>query len=159
MKPDRTSYSITPEQALLKLQTFCAYQERCIKDVRDKLKKLKVEPRYFNSIINSLKNDNYLDEERFVKSFVSGKFRQNKWGKVKIRFELIRKQIPESLINKALSGIDEDIYIKVFQDSLEKKLKEFPKPLSSQNKNKLFHHLLSKGFEPSLIQNSLDNLL
>ena len=155
MKPDNTLHIMNPEQALLKLQTFCAYQERCIKEVKDKLKNLKAEPQHFNSIINSLINDNYLNEDRFVKSFVNDKFLLNKWGKVKIKYELIRKQIPEYTIDKALSEIDEDIYIKTIQDTIQKKLKEFPKPLSPQDKNKLFRHLLSKGFEPSLIQNLL----
>ena len=154
-----TTYDLRLTTVLLKLQSFCAYQERCIKEVKDKLKRLKVEPKHFNSIINSLKNDNYLNEERFVNSFVSDKFLLNKWGKVKIRYELLRKQISETLINKALSQIDDDTYIKVMKDTIEKKLKDFTKPLSAQNRNKLFRHMLSKGFEPSLIQNSLDSLL
>jgi regulatory protein len=156
---DLRPHPLAPEQALQKLQTFCAYQERCIKEVKDKLKKLKVEPQYFNSIINKLKNDNFLNEDRYVKLFVSGKISHNKWGKVKIRYELIRKQLPESLINKALSEIDEETYLKVIQDAIKKKLKEFQKPLSVQDKNKLIRHMLSKGFEPTYIQNSLDIIL
>ena len=144
-------------ETLLKLQSFCAYQERCIKEVRDKLKRLKVEPQYFNSIISSLVNDNYLNEDRFVKSFVSDKIRLNKWGKVKIRYELLKKQIPESLINKQLSEIDEDTYTNLIQDTINKKLKEFPQPLSPKDRNKLIRQLLSKGFEPTLIQNSMDD--
>ncbi len=158
MKFDKIPRTTTPEQALLKLQTFCAYQERCVKEVKDKLKRLKVEPQHFNSIINSLKNDNYLNEERFIKSFVNDKLRLTKWGRIKIRYELLKKQIPETIIGKALTEIDEDNYNQIIQDAFDKKLKELTFPLSPQDKNKLIRHMLSKGFEPSIVQNLIENL-
>jgi regulatory protein len=148
-----------------KIQNFCAYQERSIKDVKDKLTKLKANKSDIPKIISQLQKDGFLNEERYAKTFVLGKFKHNNWGRIKIRYELLKKQIPQSIISKALYEIDEDEYLTILNKLISKKLKAL-KPMNKStsepmNKftnepiNKIFRFLISKGFESNLISKSL----
>ena len=76
--------------ALIQMQQFCAYQDRCHSEVRSKLLKLHVYGDDLEEIMAELIQDNFLDELRYAKSFARGKFRMNHWGKHKIRNELQR---------------------------------------------------------------------
>ena len=69
MATDKTTYD--------KLSNYCAYQERCVSDVKEKLRKLKIEKEEFDQYIEKLKDDNFLNEERFVKYFVSAHAKKN----------------------------------------------------------------------------------
>ena len=76
---------LTKEQAMQKLKHYCAYQERCHSEVRDKLYRLSVWKKDHDEIIAALIEENYLDEERFAMAFAGGKFRMNQWGRIKIK--------------------------------------------------------------------------
>ena len=102
--------SLTREQALQKLKHYCAYQERCHKEVRDKLYQLGVWKKDQDEIIASLIEEKYLDEERFAIAYAGGKFRIKGWGKVRIRYALQQKQVSEYSIRKALKSISGDDY-------------------------------------------------
>ena len=139
---------------LSKLETYCAYQERCIKEVKDKLQKLGANKKDYPAILHKLQVDNYLNEQRFALSFVKGKFRHNKWGKIKLRFELIKKGIPEPIINKALSEIEKNVYFETFQKLISSKSKELNLN-NIKDKEKLFRFLLTKGYESDFIREYL----
>ena len=81
----------TIDEALLKLQNYCAYQERCHQEVRQKLKEMHMIPEVIDTIIVHLLEHNFLNEERFAKTFVSGKFRIKKWGKYRLTSALKKK--------------------------------------------------------------------
>ena len=92
---------LTKEQALQKLKHYCAYQERCHNDVKEKLYKLGVWKKEHDEIIAALIEENYLNEERFAIAYAGGKFRINSWGRVKIKYALKQKQVSEYCIKKA----------------------------------------------------------
>ena len=94
------------EAALLKLQSYCAYQERCHNEVMTKLRDLGVYGDKADEIVAQLITDNFLNEERFAVSYARGKFRIKRWGKIRIRQELKLRQIPEYSIKKAMAEID-----------------------------------------------------
>ena len=102
---------------LQKIQYFCSYQERCIRDTEEKLKDWAVQKKLIPSIIDQLQKEGYINEERYAKEFAGGKFRINKWGRQKIEFELRLKRIPEDMIQKGIEEIDEDEYQKVLEGS------------------------------------------
>ena len=68
----------TIDEAQKKLENYCAYQERCHKEVRAKLKSMRMIPEAIDKIMVHLINHNFLNEERFAKTFVRGKFRIKK---------------------------------------------------------------------------------
>ena len=144
---------LTPQQALPKLKQYCAYQERCHSEVKEKLYSYGVYNNDAEEIISKLIEEDYLNEERFAIHFAGGRFRIKQWGKVKIRYELKQKQVSEYCIKKALTTIDADDYEKVLQKLSEQKLKMLK---SEKNifikKRKLQDFLLQRGFEMDLIR-------
>src|ERR1035437_7299822 len=114
----------TSLQALAKAQDWCAYQERCQQEVRDKLYSYGLHQADVENLLSKLISDNYVYEERFAKAYAGGKFRINKWGRHKIEFELKLKGIPESMIHKGIEEIDEADYQRVLRDLILKKQKE-----------------------------------
>ena len=101
---------LSADQVLDKMAKYCAYQERCVKDVVEKLKTFDLSEKDKKEILNYLIDNRFVNDERFAKSFVRGKINQSGWGLNKIRFHLIQKGIDKALIDEALQGTDEEIY-------------------------------------------------
>ncbi|HEV8079593.1 MAG TPA: hypothetical protein VGP43_02700 [Chitinophagaceae bacterium] len=76
---------LTKEQALPKIKLYCAYQERCHKEVKEKLYSLGLYKKDVEQLISQMIEENYLNEERFAIQYAGGKFRMNKWGRIKIK--------------------------------------------------------------------------
>ena len=142
---------LTKEQALQKLKQYCAYQERCHREVKEKLYALGVWKRDHDEIIATLIEENYLNEERFAIAYAGGKFRIKGWGRVKIKYELKQKRVSEYCIKKALKQIDESNYI----DKLTKLAIEKYQSLKGEQylirKKKTIDYLVGRGFELDLI--------
>lgn len=152
------SPSLTPKQALLKAASYCAYQERCYKEVEEKLAEWGIYGTEAGEILIELSNQNYLNEERFACAFAGGKFRTKKWGKIKIRLELKARNISEYCIQKGLLEISEHDYLALLQDLAQQKLDSTKEKNILAAKQKTAHYLQSKGFEVELIWNILRQL-
>jgi regulatory protein len=139
---------ITLAEALNKLTRYCADRERCHSEVRSRLLKLQVYGDDLEEIISKLVENDFLNEERFARSYVRGKFRINKWGRTKITYSLRSKKIPDYCINKGLEEIDEDEYRTVLRELIEKKLKGDD---SFEAKRKVVASMQSKGYEMGII--------
>ena len=144
-------YRTSKEQALQKLKHYCAYQERCHSEVKEKLYSLGVWKKDRDEIIATLIEENYLDEERFAIAFAGGKFRVKQWGRVKIKYELKQKQVSEYSIKKALKQIDEDEYLKTLKKLADKKYAALKSEQYLVRKKKTMDYLIQKGFEPEMI--------
>jgi len=147
----------TKEQALQKIKHYCAYQERCHQEVKEKLYSLGMHRKDVDELISQLIEENYLNEERFAIQYAGGKFRMNHWGKIKIKYALKQKQVSEYCIKKALLQIDNDAYMK----TIEKLAAEKQNTLKGEKNNfvklrKVQDYLLQKGFESDLIKDALD---
>lgn len=138
------------------LKKYCAYQERTEYDVRTKAISLKVSAKDAGKAISALKNAGYLNEERFVKSFISGKLRNNHWGRIKIREQLKLKRIPPDVIDRELKLIDQDVYSSVLKDVLLKKELSLQIINNAERLNRLLRFALSRGFEFDLIMKVLN---
>lgn len=146
---------LTKEQALQKLKHYCAYQERCHSEVKEKLFSLGIWKKDHDEIIATLIEESYLNEERFAIAFASGRFRIKQWGRVKIKYELKQKQVSEYSIKKALKQIDEDDYLKVLNKLTKEKYASLKNEQHLIRKKRTIDYLMQKGFEPQLITNSL----
>lgn len=145
-----------PNLALVKMQSWCAYQERCQQDTRNKLYELGLWPDAVENIIAKLIEDNFLNEERFAMQFARGKFNIKKWGRIKIKIELKQKRISEYCLKKAMQQIDDDEYIKTLNRLLEVKKKLIKEKSPIKLKYKLLNYAASKGYEKDLIMNVLN---
>lgn len=149
---------LTPDQVLDKMAKYCAYQERCVKDVRDKLKTFEIPEKEKTKIIDYLLDNRFVNDERFAKSFVRGKINQSGWGVNKIRFHLIQKGIDKDTIDEALGQTDEDAYRQRLIDILRMKVKTVKADSDFEKKRKLAAYAMQKGFEGSLVWEVLKNL-
>lgn len=148
------------EEALQKVKQYCAYQERCHSEVKEKLYSLGMNKKETDELLSELISGNYLNEERFAIQFAGGKFRIKQWGRIKIKYTLKQKQVSEYCIKKALKVIDERDYNKTAQKLVEQKLKTLKAEKNTfTKKRKLQDHLLQKGFETDLIRKLIAEIL
>ena len=142
---------LTAEQALQKLKHYCAYQERCHSEVKEKLYSLGVWKKDHDAIISTLIEENYLNEERFALAYAGGKWRVKRWGRVRIRYELKQKQVSEYCIKKALKQIDEEEYLRVMNEVAAAKYAALKNDQYLVRKKKTMDYLVNRGFETGLI--------
>lgn len=149
----------TPHQAWPKIKHYCAYQERCHSEVKNKLYGFGLNKKEVEEAISKLIEELYLNEERFAIHFAGGKFRMKQWGKVKIRYELKQKQVSEYSIKKALAAIDKTTYQKTFYKLFEDKLSALKSEKNTfTRKRKIQDYLLNKGYEIELIREVINDL-
>ena len=149
---------LTKEQALQKLKHYCAYQERCHQEVKEKLYNLGVWKKEHDEIMATLIEENYLNEERFAIAFAGGKFRIKQWGRVKIKYELKQKQVSEYCIKKALKQIDEADYLKVLNKLAKEKYASLKSDQYLVRKKKTMDYLIGKGYEVELVRQISESL-
>lgn len=152
----RKSYSL--EQALSRLQRYCTYQDRCHIEVERKLTEMRMIPQAKEQIIMSLIEDDYLNEERFALAFVKGKFRIKKWGKIRLKAELKKRQISKYLIKSALEQISEKDYLFTFEELANRKANSIKADSILLKKKKLADYLIYRGWESSLVNNKVNQL-
>lgn len=148
-QPAQKSYTV--DEALQKLMHFCSYRDRSQKEVEDKLDLMRMIPQAKEKIIIRLMQENFLNEERFARSFVRGKFRIKKWGRIKIIQELKKREISQPVIKLGLSEINENEYRRTLFELAEKKSEKITESNPFKKKKKLADHLLRKGYESSLV--------
>ena len=141
-----------------KLQYYCSYQDRCHKEVKAKLKSFKISSDELNEIVSNLIKDNYLNESRFSKSFVRGKFNIKNWGRVRIVNELKLRNISIYNINLGLKEIDDQDYINKLEDIFNKKLSSLSNLNSNLKKKKIISYLLYRGWESNLIYSKVNEI-
>lgn len=141
----------TIKEVEIKLQHYCSYQDRCHKEVYEKLRTFNIIKEGVNQIISNLISENFLNETRFSKSFVRGKFRIKNWGKFRIINELKMRNISTYNINQGLKEIDESEYQNKFEEIFNKKLSSLEGLDPTVKKKKILSYLLYRGWESSLI--------
>jgi len=138
---------------------FCNYQERCHSEVRYKLIELGARGAELEQILSDLIEDGLLNEERFARSYVRGKFRNNQWGRKKIVQVLRQKQVSDYCINKGLIELDEKEYNDCIEHLAARKAKELKAERSAEvRKQKILRYLLQKGFEYELSNKAISNI-
>jgi regulatory protein len=151
-KPGTASLSKDNLEAVIaRIHHYCTYQERCTSEVDQKLNQWKVPPLEKRKIMAHLKEEGFIDEERFARMFVRGKFHINKWGRMKIRYELRNRTIPEYLVNKAMEEIGDDDYIGTIRELILKKMSEINNGKYLNIREKIITFVTGKGFEFDLI--------
>ncbi|MEO6523246.1 MAG: regulatory protein RecX [Mucilaginibacter sp.] len=140
-----------PKIGLTKAEQYCAYQERAQQEVRNKLYDWGLYPKDVEQIISNLIENNFLNEERFAKTYTRSKFNQKGWGRVKIKQGLKFKKIPDKLIQKALKEIDGDDYLTTLAKIIEKKSAVLVEKDAYKRRYKLQQYAMSRGYESDLI--------
>lgn len=138
-------------EALSRAAALCSRTEYCERQIREKLQKWEVEPSECDTIINRLYEEKFLDTNRYCHAFCSDKFRQNHWGRLKIKQALVMQGLPSQDIQEALADLDSQEYRNALRHILMQKNKTIKDTDPYTRKAKLARHALSKGFENHLI--------
>ena len=155
----RSRKSYTIDEAKRMLENFCAYQERCHKEVHQKLIELKMIPEARDLIVSHLIKENYLNETRFSKVFVRSKFNQKKWGKRRLTNELSIRNISPYNIELALNEITDEAYRKSFDEISEKRFNQLHSESDLKKKMKKFIDFLNyRGWEIDMIYEKKNEL-
>nr|WP_282161999.1 regulatory protein RecX [Ulvibacterium marinum] len=153
------SFTHTLSEATKKMERYCAYQERCHKEVVSKLKEMHMIPEVIDQIMAHLILENYLNEERFAKSFARGKFSIKKWGRNRILKELKLRNISKYNIQTALQEIDEEDYKKTLDTLANKRVEQLTGKSLQEKRRKLADYLLYRGWENHLVYDKIQTLL
>ena len=148
----------TYEQMLFKASAYCATAEHCEADVRTKLQTWACAPEHIDKIIDYLKQENFLNDQRYCNAFVRDKFRFNQWGKTKIAMMLRTKNIAEETIAEAIDQIDDETYQQTVTTLLQTKLKGLKYRDEYDRKAKLIRFAQGRGFEYGIIAAAIEQL-
>ena len=151
------SFSEDEKYILQKIQSYCQYQERCINDVRNKLFSLKATNKTADKILQSLIDNDYLNEDRYAKMFIQGKLRIKKWGRIKLKYELRLKGLDINIIDENINKIKEKEYIQYFKEFSTNKIK-FLKGTEEQKKRSFINYFTYRGWENRLIYQKLKDI-
>ena len=151
--------SFTEDEKIIieKIQSYCLYQDRCIKEVKNKLYSFKVSSQLVKNIVEYLIDNDYLNEERYTKMFIQGKLRIKKWGRIKLKYELKSKGIDIKIINEHINQINEEDYIEYFNEFSTNKIK-FLKGTLDQKKRSFINYFTYRGWENDLIYQKLRDI-
>ncbi len=144
------------DDLIVKLESYCAYQERCLFEIQNKLNQLGATESESKKVIEHLEKFRFYNQKRFAQSFAQGKLRINKWGKVKIKAALIQKFVDKETINDALESIDYCEYLSILKGLIDRKSVELSKEKDEwTKKQKILRFLSSRGFSYDEIQEFL----
>lgn len=142
-----------------KMEHYCVYQDRCHKEVEQKLKDYYLIPEAKEQILLHLMQHDFLNESRFAKSFARGKFNQKGWGRIRITNELKLRDISSYNIKVALAEIDDADYIEKIYSLAQRRFDTYSDGDLRQHKKKLTDFLLRKGFEYALVNDAVNDVI
>ena len=155
MKSDQERY----KQWLDRAKNLCSRQEKCTWDVQKKMSEWSVPDHFNDRIIEELKNEKYIDETRFARSFVRDRFHSNHWGRIKIAQALRIKKIPDDKITRALEELPDKEYRKLLLELMKRKKRNIKARNRFELMGKLQKYAYGKGFEPELIQEIMNDVV
>lgn len=151
MKQNPQSTNLTFDHLLQRAEHYCAYRDRCVKEVEQKLFSLGGSAPQVMKVISKLLEDGFIDEGRFCLGFVRGKLNNNKWGRNRILMELNMRQIPGAIITQALHDIDPGEYQQILANEAKKKAASLKETDTFTRQGKIAAYLMNKGFESDLV--------
>ena len=157
MAKQTTSYTVT--EATRRVERYCIYQDRCHQEVVVKLREMRMIPQAIDHIVAHLIEHDFLNEERFAKSFARGKFNIKNWGRHRIVRELKLRDISVFNIKIALREIDEEAYHEKLDLLSRKKLATIQESNLYKKKKKLANYLLYRGWESNLVYEKINELI
>jgi len=147
------------KEAYAKMAQLCSRSEQCSADIRKKIIAYEINDELVEEIIAKLKTEKFLDDERYVKAYVSDKFRLNKWGKIKMRYYLKAKGLSTDVIEKGFKEINEEQYKKVLISTMKEKAKTIRTTDKFDKMGQIIRFAQNRGFEPEMIHRYLPEVL
>lgn len=153
------SRNLEIKEVYTKMAQLCSRSEQCSADIRKKIIAYEVKDELVEEIIATLKTEKFLDDERYVKAYVSDKFRLNKWGKIKMRYYLKAKGLSNGVIENGFKEINEEQYKKVLISTMKEKAKTIKSTDKFDKMGQIIRFAQNRGFEPEMIHRYLPEVL
>jgi regulatory protein len=150
-KPTGKKIRLSSKEALIKIQHYCAYQERSHKEVKNKLFEYGLYASEVDELLSQAISDGFLNEGRFAKAFAGGKFRIKKWGRLKIKQELEMLGLTPRCVASGLKEIDNRDYLKTLKALIAKKATQTTEQNPFKRKNLIARFVVGKGYEPEMV--------
>ena len=147
------------KEIFTKLARLCSRSEECSPDIRKKIREMGGDSEVEERIIQRLRDEKYLDDERFVRAYVRDKFRLNQWGRIKMRYYLKMKGLNEKIIETGFEEIDEEQYVKLLKKTMKDKARTIKKKEKYEKMAQVIRFAQGRGFEPELIHRYLNESL
>ena len=154
----RQVVKITPEDALVRLERMCVRAEHCTAEMRQKLRQWGISDSDADSVVCSLVDRRFVDDARYAAAFVRDRYRFARYGRVKIGIALKTKHISPDIIAEAMEEIDSETYLDILRSVISAKAKSLPRPLSMEDRNRIFRHAISRGYESALVSKIIKEL-
>lgn len=149
----------TTQELFARMAALCSRSEKCSTDIHKKIMVTGLSSDEADDIIEKLKAEKFIDDERYIRSYVSDKFKFNKWGKVKIRHYLKIKGLPDELIQTGLNEIDAGKYHETLVKTLKEKARKVKKKNKYEKMGQLIRFAQNRGFEPEIIHRYLNEVV
>ncbi len=149
----------TAQDVYKKMAALCSRAEQCSPDIRKKIIAAGLSSDEADDLIQKLKEEKFIDDQRYVRFYVSEKFRINKWGRIKIRYYLRMKGLDDALIQKGLNEMDEEKYRQVLIKTLKEKARSVKKKNKFEKMGQVIRFAQNRGFEPELIHRYLNEVV
>ena len=150
---------MTINEALTKAMKLCSVKEFAPSEIEQKLRFWELNDEAIATVIETLRNEKFLDEFRMARYFVNDKLRFNKWGKVKIRYMLQQKKLTPTAVSEAIDQINEEEYLRILLNELIKKRKTIKDTDAYRIKAKLIQFATGLGFEADVIYKMIEKIV
>lgn len=149
----------TTQEIFARVAALCSRSEQCSTDIHKKITAAGLSSEEAEDIIEKLKAEKFIDDERYIRSYVSDKFKFNKWGKVKIRHYLKMKGFPDEFIQNGLDEIDTEKYHETLIKTLKEKARKVKKENNYEKMGQIIRFAQNRGFEPEIIHRYLNEVV
>jgi len=153
------NHALIAKEAYSKMAQLCSRSEQCSTDIRKKMAAFDIVAEAVEEIITQLKAEKFIDDERYIKAYISDKFKLNKWGRIKLRYYLKAKGLPDNIIENGLNNIDEAQYKKVLLATMKEKAKKVKSENKYEKAAQIIRFAQSRGFEPEIIHRYMNEVL
>jgi regulatory protein len=141
------------------MAALCSRSEQCSPDIRKKIIAGGLSEIEAAEVINYLKQEKYIDDERYVKAYVAEKFRINKWGRIKMKYYLRMKGLSDDIIEAGMEALDEKKYVDLLQKTMKEKARKIKNKNKFEKMGQIIRYTQGRGFEPELIHRYMNEVL
>lgn len=151
--------AVSTDQAYRQMMRACSRKECCVFDIRRKLERMGLTEEASETLIQQLKEERFIDEKRYIHSFINDKLRFNKWGRKKIALALLQKQLPKELIEEAFLAYPENVLSASLPTLLAKKWPTITGKSRYEKRAKLIRYAVGRGFSMEEIKACLKDII
>ena len=133
------------------------FKDRTEKELRDKFKEKGYDENDTEDEIEFLKNYGYIDDKRYAEHFTHDAINIKKWGKMRIRTELLRKGVDRETVDNTI----EDAFFEVEDDLVLTQMQTRFKNSDFSNikeRTRVFNFFMRRGFSPDEIKGAMNKM-